>query len=74
MEGHFAADDDFFPARECLDLAGKLRDMGKNVVFHVYPGTGHAFGNWEDPLGTYDERAWNVAWSRAVAFLRGSVR
>ena len=73
VDGHFAAVDDFFPPDACEALASKLRSMGKNVAFHFYPGTGHAFGNWEDPLGTYDEQAWNTAWDRALAFLRANI-
>ena len=73
VEGHFAAVDDFFPPDACETLAGELRSMGKNAVFHFYPGTGHAFGNWEDPLGTYDEQAWSMAWGRALVFLRANI-
>ena len=73
VEGHFAAVDDFFPPDACEALAAELRGMGKDVTFHVYPGTGHGFGNWENPLGTYDEAAWRTAWDRSLAFLRANV-
>ena len=73
VEGHFAASDDFFPPDACEALAQQLRDLGKNVAFHVYEGTGHGFGNWENPLGTYDEQAWNTAWGRTLNLLRASV-
>ena len=73
IEGHFAENDDFFPPDACTALADDLRGMGKDVTFHVYPGTGHGFGNWENPLGAYDEAAWNEAWGRALALLRENV-
>lgn len=73
VEGHFAATDDFFPPDACEALAAQLRGLGKDVTFHVYPGTGHGFGNWENPLGTYDEAAWQTAWDRTLAFLRANI-
>ena len=73
VEGHFAASDDFFPPDACEALAAQLRDLGNDVVFHVYEGTGHGFGNWENPLGTYDEQAWNTAWTRTLSLLRANV-
>ncbi len=51
-------------------LEGDLRAMGKDVTFHVYDGTGHAFTNEENPLGTYDEAASATAWDRTLALLR----
>ncbi len=44
--------------------------MGKDVVFEMHPGTGHAFANEENALGTHDEAAAADAWTKAVAFLR----
>lgn len=73
IEGHFAASDDFFPPDACGALASDLRDMGKDVTFHFYPGTGHGFGNWENPLGSYDEQAWQTAWGRTLTFLRSNI-
>ena len=62
VEGHFAAVDDFFPPEAVAALGEQLRGMGKDVEFHVYEGTGHAFANWENPLGTHDEAAAATAW------------
>lgn len=70
VEGHFAENDDFFPPEACLALAAKLRELGKDVEFHVYPGTGHAFTNETDALGTYDPEATATAWGRTVDLLR----
>lgn len=70
VEGHFAENDDFFPPDAVRALEEKLKGMGKDVTFHVYPGTGHAFANEENPLGTYDPDAAATAWERTVALLR----
>ncbi|RMH68694.1 MAG: dienelactone hydrolase family protein, partial [Actinomyces sp.] len=67
---HFAENDDFFPPDAVRALEEKLKGMGKDVTFHVYPGTGHAFANEENPLGTYDPDAAATAWERTIALLR----
>ncbi|MFQ5557264.1 MAG: dienelactone hydrolase family protein [Acidimicrobiales bacterium] len=70
VEGHFAENDDFFPPDAINALGQELRAMGKDVTFRVYPGTGHAFANEEDALGTHDEAAAKLAWERTLAHLR----
>jgi len=47
--------------------------MGKDVVFHVYEGTGHGFANEENPLGTYDEATTATAWGRTLDLFRGTL-
>lgn len=73
VEGHFAEGDAFFPAAAVRALETRLREMGKDVTFHMYPGTGHAFANEEDALGTYDEKNAEAALQRAVAHLRANL-
>src|SRR3954463_7772570 len=73
VQGHFAENDDFFPPGAVKDLERQLQGMGKDVEFIVYPGTGHAFGNEENPLGTRDEAAATLAWERAIAFLKAKL-
>lgn len=70
VEGHFAENDDFFPPEAISALGAQLRDMGKDVTFHVYPGTGHGFTNEENPLGTYAPDVTATAWARTLAHLR----
>jgi carboxymethylenebutenolidase len=70
VQGHFAENDDFFPPAAVEALAEQLRGLGKDVTIHVHPGTGHAFLNEENALGTYDPDAARTAWDRAVTFLR----
>ena len=71
--GHFAEDDDFFAAAAVLDLEARLREMGKDVSFTMYPGTGHAFANETNQLGTYDPDASAQAWLRTLEFLRATL-
>ena len=69
--GHFAENDDFFrpePVARARDRS--CRAMGKDVTFEIVPGTGHAFANEDDPLGTHDEGAAAKAWDHTLAFLR----
>ena len=73
VEGHFAGSDDFFPPEAVAELEADLREMGKDVVFHVYEGTGHGFANEENPLGTYDEATTAMAWGRTLDLFRGTL-
>ena len=69
VEGHFAAHDDFFPPEAINGLESQLQELGKDVNFHIYEGTGHAFANEENALGTYDAEAANTAWERTLNLL-----
>lgn len=69
IEGHFAENDDFFPPAACEALAQQLRDLGKDCVFHVYPGTGHGFTNEENPMGAWNEAATETSWGRTLELL-----
>jgi carboxymethylenebutenolidase len=73
VQGHFAEKDDFFGPGPVKELEAQLQGMGKDVEFIVYPGTGHAFANEEDALGTYDAEAAKTALDRAVSFLRSKL-
>jgi carboxymethylenebutenolidase len=70
VRGFFAENDDFFPPAAVKDLETRLRGMGKQVEFDVIPGTGHAFGNEENPLGTHHPEAAGHCWAAAVGFLK----
>ncbi|HUI47453.1 MAG TPA: dienelactone hydrolase family protein [Acidimicrobiia bacterium] len=69
VRGHFADHDDFFPPDAIRALEAELRGMGKDVAFEIHPGTGHAFTNEENALGTYDADASAKCWQSTVAFL-----
>jgi len=69
VQGHFAENDDFFGPEAIKQLESQLKGMGKDVEFIIYPGTGHAFANEKDALGTYDPENAKLALDRAVSFL-----
>jgi carboxymethylenebutenolidase len=73
VDGHFAENDDFFPPDAVQDLESRLRDLGKEVTLTVHPGTGHAFANEDNALGTHHADAAAKAWDQAVAFLKANV-
>jgi carboxymethylenebutenolidase len=73
VEGHFAENDDFFAPGPVKELEAKLTGMGKDVSFEIYPGTGHAFANEQDPLGTHDPGAAKEAVGKAIAFLKSKL-
>ncbi len=66
---HLAENDDFFPPSGFDELEQKLKGRA-DVTAYVYPGTGHAFGNEENALGTHDPDAERQAWVRTLEFLR----
>ena len=70
VRGHFAEKDDFFPPAAIRDLEEELRDMGKDVEFEIHPGTGHAFANEENALGTHDPDVTAATWRKTVGFLK----
>ena len=69
VRGHFAENDDFFGPGPVKELEAQLRSMGKDVVFEVHPGTGHAFVNDENPLGTHAPDVAEQCMDSTLAFL-----
>ncbi len=67
--GHFAENDPFEPASSVRALEQSLRDAGRSVTLHEYPGTGHWFFE-PDRTDAYNQDAAQLAWERTVAFLR----
>ncbi len=65
--GHFAEHDDFEPLEAVRALEAKIRAAGREVTFHVYPGTGHWFVEPNRP--EYDAAAAELVWERTLAFL-----
>ena len=70
--GHFAEHDDFEPLQAVRALEEKIRSAGRDVAFHVYPGTGHWFFEPNQPQA-YDERAAVLARERTLDFLRAQL-
>jgi carboxymethylenebutenolidase len=67
--GHFAENDEYEEQVYIDGLEESLRNAGRPVMFHVYPGTGHWFFE-PDRTDAYNEEAANLAWERTLAFLR----
>jgi len=67
--GLFAEKDKSVPPEAVRALEEKLREHGKSVETHIYPGTDHAFFNDTRPE-VYDADASADAWRRTVEFLR----
>jgi carboxymethylenebutenolidase len=74
VRGHYAAKDDFFPPDAIKALEAQLQGMGKDVELEVHPGSGHAYMNDANVLGTYDAGLAATCWSTTADFLRQQLR
>lgn len=67
--GHFAENDKYAEPIEYVQQGeAHIKEAGKQVTFHVYPGTEHWF--MEDDRPEYDASAAKLAWDRTVAFFK----
>ncbi|HMQ30121.1 MAG TPA: dienelactone hydrolase family protein [Chloroflexaceae bacterium] len=66
--GHFAPGDPWEPDEAVAELEQVLRDAGREVTFHHYPGAAHWFFERDRP--EHLPAAAELAWQRTVAFLR----
>ncbi len=69
VRGHMAEHDDFFGPDAARALESKLQELGKDVEFTVYPGTGHAFMGPHNALGTLDDELAAEIWPGVLTFL-----
>ncbi len=69
VRGHMAEHDDFFGPEPARALEAKLQGLGKDVVFTVHAGTGHAFMNPQNAMGTLDADLAAQIWPEVLAFL-----
>ena len=67
--GHYAENDQFAGPQAARALEGQLKSQGKQVEFHIYPGTEHAFFNDTRPE-VHDAEASKLTWERTLAFFR----
>ena len=67
--GHFAENDDFEPLEAVRALEARIRSAGREVTFHVYPGTSHWFVEPNRP-DAYNAAAADLVWERTLAFLK----
>ncbi len=73
VQGHYGEKDDFYPVDQARAQEEKIRtESGAPVEFFYYDAA-HAFHNDENPFGTYDKDKAELAWGRAVAFLRSTL-
>ena len=66
--GHFAENDDYEDIAYVRELETSIRDAGREVTFHLYPGTGHWFAEPNRP-DVYNAEATELVWERTIAFL-----
>jgi carboxymethylenebutenolidase len=69
LQGHYAENDEFASLDKVKQFEQELKDLGKDVEFHYYPGTHHAFFNDTRPE-VHDPEAARQAWERTLAFFR----
>jgi len=65
---HFAETDPYVSEEDKKGLEGSLNALGRPVIFHTYPGTGHWFMETDRP-DAYNAEAAKLAWERTIAFL-----
>jgi carboxymethylenebutenolidase len=70
--GHYAELDGFFTPELARGLEARLRDLGKDVTFHIHPGTDHAFFNDTRPE-VYDAAASATAWNATIDLFRSTL-
>jgi carboxymethylenebutenolidase len=69
--GHFAEHDAYEPLEAVRAMEANIRKAGREVTFHVYPGTHHWFVEPNRP--EYDVAAADLAWERTLAFLQSHI-
>lgn len=67
--GLYAENDASVTPESARQLEKKLKELGKSIEIHIYPGTDHAFFNDERPA-IYNVEAAEDAWRRTLEFLR----
>ena len=70
ISGHFAENDDFFGPDKIRPLEEELRSLGKDVTLKIEPGSGHAFANETNAMGSYDKDLAEACLAESFAFLK----
>lgn len=65
--GIYAERDGFVTPDSVRELERKLKELGKSVEMHIYPGVDHGFFNDTRPT-VYNETAAKDAWQRVLKF------
>jgi carboxymethylenebutenolidase len=67
--GHYSPEDEWEPINDIRSLEEKIRQAGRPVTFHMYPGAKHWFFEDNQP-DAYDSTAARLAWTRTLEFLQ----
>jgi carboxymethylenebutenolidase len=70
--GHFVPEDEWEPIDNVRAMEDKLREAGRSVEFHLYPGTKHWFVEENRPI-EYNRDAATLAWTRTLEFLNSKL-
>ncbi|MDR8020108.1 dienelactone hydrolase family protein [Nesterenkonia aerolata] len=73
VQGHYAEQDEMYPVEQAAAQEQQIREESGAPVEFFYYDAGHAFHNDENLIGTYDPELAQLAWGRAVDFLRSKV-
>ena len=73
VQGHFGEQDQAIPADHARAVLEQVRTQASVPVQVHFYDAGHAFFNDENLIGTYNEDAAKLAWSRTVEFLRSAL-
>jgi len=71
--GLFAEKDAFVTPQTAREVETAIKNAGKQVAIHIYPGVDHAFFN-DERGDVYDEPAADDAWRRTLAHFRAHLR
>jgi carboxymethylenebutenolidase len=74
IQGHYGEQDEMYPVDQARAQEQQIREESQNSVEFFYYPAGHAFHNDKDKMGTYDKASAELAWNRALEFLRANVR
>src|SRR6266568_4255975 len=69
----FSPEDEWEPIVDVRATEKKIREAGREVAFHFYPGTKHWFVEENRPV-EYNRDASDLAWKRTLEFLDNKLR
>ena len=67
--GHYAENDAFASPASARELESQLKELGKDVEFHIYPATEHGFFN-DTRAEVHKPDPSKQAWERTLAFYK----
>lgn len=72
--GHFGEKDTNIKVSDVRQFEAALKTHKGIHEVYIYPNAGHAFANEDNPLGTYDAAAAQLAWQRTLDFLQRTLK